>query len=114
MSMTGASCWWTAVTNTRSGSVPAISASVSRHVSYASLRISHQSTDTNTIGFASVPPPNTKPIASSGSATVLAGAMPPPMHGCPMGIVTSAENVCRYQGGVGELAGCDGMRDSLA
>src|SRR5436190_23011300 len=40
-------------------------------------------------------PDSTKPLANSGSATSRAGAMPPPMHGWPMGMVTSTLTVAR-------------------
>ena len=44
------------------------------------------------MGFSSVPPDRTKPSASRGSTTLRAGETPPPMHGWPSGIVTSAAN----------------------
>src|SRR5262249_47631774 len=76
--------------------------SASRQRSYASLRISHQSTATTAIG--SPAPRRTNPWTNSGSTISLTGAIPPPMHGWPMGGVTSSVKVATESSGAEALA----------
>ena len=75
----GVSCWCTHCTATRSGAVPAAAARAARQAKWALFISPAQSTAQTTMGFPA--PSKTKPIASSGSSTAIAGATSPPSNG---------------------------------